>query len=69
MKVDEVRPGESPRVYVEVEEIEPYLEKAKQLGGGVAVPKTEIPRPSAGSRTLRTRMATWLGFTRRVASC
>jgi predicted enzyme related to lactoylglutathione lyase len=43
MKSDEVRPTTTPTVYVEVEEIEPYLEKAKNLGGGVAVPKTEIP--------------------------
>lgn len=43
MRVDRVRPGESPYVYIEVEEIEPYLERAKKLGGGVAVPKTEIP--------------------------
>lgn len=43
MKVDEVRPGESPLVYVEVEEIEPYHERAQELGGAVAVPKMEIP--------------------------
>ena len=30
-------------VYVEVDEIEPYLEKVGELGGDVAVPKTEIP--------------------------
>lgn len=42
-KVEKVVAGESPVVYVEVEEIEPYLKKAKALGGGVAVPKTEIP--------------------------
>ncbi len=43
MKVNEVSPGSSPVVYVEVEEIEPYLEKARELGGGVDAPKTEIP--------------------------
>lgn len=42
-KVDEVHPGESPSVYVGVDEIEPYLERAKKLGGGVGVPKKEIP--------------------------
>lgn len=42
-KVDEVKPGESPVIYIEVDEIEPYIEKAKRLGGEVAVPKTEIP--------------------------
>ncbi len=43
MKVDEVHPGESPSVYIEVGEIEPYLQRARELGGSVAVPKTEIP--------------------------
>lgn len=43
MKAKEVKAGESPVVYVEVEEIKPYLTKSKKLGGGVAVPKTEIP--------------------------
>ncbi len=43
MKVNEVSPGRSLIVYVEVEEIEPYLEKARELGGGVDVHKTEIP--------------------------
>ncbi len=42
-RVDEVHPGDSPCVYVEVEEIEPYLEKVKGLGGGVSAPKKEIP--------------------------
>jgi predicted enzyme related to lactoylglutathione lyase len=42
MKVDRVKAGSSPVVYIEVEEIEPLLNKAKELGGGVAVPKTEI---------------------------
>lgn len=42
MKVDKVQAGESPYIYIEVDEIEPYLERAKELGGGVAVPKTEI---------------------------
>lgn len=32
-----------PLVYVEVDKIEPYLEKAKKLGGKVAHPKAEIP--------------------------
>lgn len=42
-KVDKVVPGESPVVYVEVDKIEPYVEKIKKLGGSIAVPKTEIP--------------------------
>jgi hypothetical protein len=41
-KVDTVHPGESPVIYIEVEEIQPYLEKAKTLGGAVKAPKTEI---------------------------
>jgi predicted enzyme related to lactoylglutathione lyase len=42
MKVDKVTPGKSPVVYIEVPEIEPYLKKAKELGGKVATPKTLI---------------------------
>lgn len=42
MKVDKVAPGKSPYIYIEVDEIEPYLEKAKELGGGIDVPKKEI---------------------------
>lgn len=42
-QVDTVIPGESPVVYVEVEEINLYLEKVLNLGGSVAIPKTEIP--------------------------
>ncbi len=42
-RVDKVVPAESPVVYVQVEEIEPYLGRSKGLGGEVAVPKTEIP--------------------------
>lgn len=30
-------------VYVEVDEIGPYLEKVEQLGGQVMVPETEVP--------------------------
>jgi len=44
MKVDQVKPGQSPYIYIEVEELEPYLERARELGGGVDVPKTEIPQ-------------------------
>ena len=43
-KVDKVEPGKSPYIYIEVDEIEPYLEKVKNLGGGVEVPKTEIQK-------------------------
>jgi predicted enzyme related to lactoylglutathione lyase len=43
MKTKEVKAGQSPVVYVAVDEIEPYLKKVEKLGGGVAVPKTEIP--------------------------
>jgi len=42
-KVERVTPGQSPVVYVEVEEIKPYLDKAIQLGGKVAVGETDIP--------------------------
>jgi predicted enzyme related to lactoylglutathione lyase len=43
MSVPRVQAGNSPLVYVLVDTIEPYLDQAKKLGGGVAVPKTEIP--------------------------
>ncbi len=43
MKVDKVNAGDSPLVHVEVDEIEPYLEKVGKLGGKIATPKTEIP--------------------------
>ena len=43
MKVDNVTPGRSPFIYIEVNEIEPYLAKAQELGGGIDTPKTEIP--------------------------
>lgn len=42
MKAKNVQLGESPRVYIEVDEIESYLKKVTQLGGKVAVPKTQI---------------------------
>lgn len=42
MQVEKVEAGNSPFVYVEVDEINNYLGKAKQLGGGVKVPKTLI---------------------------
>jgi predicted enzyme related to lactoylglutathione lyase len=44
MKVDKVEPGRSPYVYINVEDIEPYLKRAEELGGEVDVPKTEIPK-------------------------
>jgi predicted enzyme related to lactoylglutathione lyase len=43
MKVDSVVPGKSPFVYVDVPEIEPYVEKAVELGAEIDVPKTQIP--------------------------
>ena len=43
MKVDKVEPGKSPYLYFEVDEIEPYLDKVMELGGGIEKEKTEIP--------------------------
>lgn len=43
MQEKAVNAGQSPCVYVFVEAIEPYLQKAVALGGQVAMPKTEIP--------------------------
>lgn len=37
-----VSSGQSPIVYIEVDQIEPYLQRAPQLGGKVAAPKTQI---------------------------
>jgi len=42
-KVDRVEPSESPTVYVEVTDVDRYIEAAQQAGGGVTVEKTEIP--------------------------
>ena len=42
MKVERVEPGKSPYIYIQVDDIDPYLAKAKELGGGVDVPRTEI---------------------------
>lgn len=44
MRVDEVTPGKSPYIYIQVDEIEPYLQKAQELGGGIDTPKKEIPK-------------------------
>lgn len=43
LKAEKVEPGKSPYVYVDVDEIEPYLQKALELGAEIDVPKTEIP--------------------------
>jgi predicted enzyme related to lactoylglutathione lyase len=43
MKVDKVEPGNATVVYVEVEDIDKCLEKVKELGGAVLVPKTVLP--------------------------
>jgi len=44
MLMKEFQPGMSPCVYIHVDSIEPYLEKAAALGGGVCMGKTEIPQ-------------------------
>jgi uncharacterized protein len=43
MKMKEVKPGQSPMIYIDVESIEPYLTKAVKVGGSVMIGKTEIP--------------------------
>lgn len=40
---DKVEPGNSPIIYIEVDEIEDYYEKTKELGGDVKIQKREIP--------------------------
>jgi uncharacterized protein len=42
-KVDRVEPSQSPTDYVEVTDVDRYVEAAKNAGGGVVVEKTEIP--------------------------
>jgi predicted enzyme related to lactoylglutathione lyase len=44
MKVDKLLPGKSPYIYIHVDDVEPYLDKAKELGGGIDTPKKEIPK-------------------------
>ena len=41
-KTAEVTPGRSPNVYIYVDDIETYLQRAVELGGGIVMPKTEI---------------------------
>lgn len=43
MKDEKVNPGQSPVIYILVDDIEPYLEKARELGGNVCHPTSEIP--------------------------
>lgn len=43
MKEDKINHGSSPRIFVLVEDVQPYLDKVVGLGGKVAFPKTEIP--------------------------
>ena len=42
-KSESVQPGSSPAIYIEVEDIDPYVAKAKELGGSLAMDKMEIP--------------------------
>lgn len=42
-KTDKVKKGESPMVYIAVQEINQSLQKARELGGKVIVERTVIP--------------------------
>jgi len=42
MKVKQVHPGQSSIVYIEVDELEPYLEKVGALGGSVVNDRTPV---------------------------
>jgi hypothetical protein len=42
VKCNKIQPGESPRIFVEVDEIESYLRQAQKLGGKVITAKTQI---------------------------
>ncbi|MBI3660817.1 VOC family protein [Candidatus Acetothermia bacterium] len=46
-KAEKVQVGQSPTVYIQVDSIDPYLKKSKDLGGKVAVDKMEID-PNVG---------------------
>ncbi len=41
-KVPKVQPNQSTYIYIQVDNIDPYVKKAKDLGGKVAVDKMEI---------------------------
>jgi hypothetical protein len=41
-KVNKVQPGNSACIYIQVDNIDPYLKKTKELGGKVTVDKMEI---------------------------
>lgn len=43
MKKDEVKHGLSPSVWIEVDRIETYLDKASAVGGSVVSGKSEVP--------------------------
>lgn len=43
MKADSVKPGNSPSVWIQVEEIEPVLARATAAGGSVASEKYPVP--------------------------
>jgi predicted enzyme related to lactoylglutathione lyase len=43
LQSDQSQPGGTPNVYIKVASIDACLERAQELGAGVAVPKTVIP--------------------------
>lgn len=43
MRREKFIPGDTPSVWVQVEQIEPMLEKATKLGGKITSPKGEVP--------------------------
>lgn len=43
MKVDAVRAGSSPSVWIEVEDVDRFLDKAKAAGGSVLKSKSPVP--------------------------
>ena len=40
---DQAKPGGTPNVYIQVDSVDASFARAQELGGGIAVPKTEIP--------------------------
>jgi predicted enzyme related to lactoylglutathione lyase len=40
---DQAKPGGTPNVYIKVDSVDASFARAQELGGSIAVPKTEIP--------------------------
>ncbi|MEQ1936316.1 MAG: hypothetical protein ABL962_20870, partial [Fimbriimonadaceae bacterium] len=50
MKVDEVKCGQSPSVWIQVESVDESLAKAVSLGGSILSPKGPVPHVGWSAR-------------------